>query len=132
MRFLTRQLSLLSLIALSNLSIAAGFGQSEVHSMLGEPLRLTLPIINVSEFSDDNLRFSIASKQAYKDMGVELHFSHYDFDMTIQRNKEGDVNLLISSKRPIKEPFVDFVLQLESPEGKYMKEITAFLELPEH
>lgn len=132
MRFLIQTFSLLLFIALSNISLAAGFGQSQIHSTLGEPLQLTLPILNVSEFSDENLRFSIASEESYKNMGVEFHYSHFDLDMTIERGEDGNVHLVISSKRPIKEPVIDFVLQLQSPEGKYMKEVIAFLELPQH
>lgn len=119
------------LIALSSLLVnAAGFGTTTVQSKLGQPLKLEIEVLGVSEFSNDNLRFTVADKEAYKNMDVEFSFSHYDLKMHPQRDSDDDVTLIIKSERPFNEPFINFVLQLKSPSGIYLKEISALIEPP--
>lgn len=109
---------------------ATGFGDTEVHSHLGEPLDVSLQVLGIDDYSDDNLHFTIAAKNIYKQMGVDFNFSHDHLKLQVERNNHQQVILRIRSRKPINEPFVNFIVQLKSPIGVHIKEVTALLELP--
>lgn len=109
---------------------ATGFGSLNIHSSLGEPLNLSLKVLGVDDYSDDNLRFSIADKELYTKMGVDYNFSHGQLKLQIERDKKQHVTLRIRSSKPMHEPFINFIFQLQSPTGVHIKEVTALLELP--
>lgn len=110
---------------------ATGFGQTTLHSQLGENLELNVQITDARDFSDDQLLFTLAGKDIYKNMKVDYQFSHAQLSMTIKRDADKNVTLIIRSAKPVHEPFLQFLIQMHSPEGKQIKEITALLELPQ-
>ncbi|NRB37214.1 MAG: hypothetical protein HRU20_01955 [Pseudomonadales bacterium] len=110
---------------------ATGFGKTTLHSNLGQVLDIKLQLIDVAQFSENHLRFSIADQSIYKTMGVDYHFYHSKLKLTLQRDKTHTSVLHIQSDKPINEPFLNFIIQLKAPDGTHLKEITALLELPQ-
>ncbi len=111
---------------------AAGFGDIKIHSYLGQPLAITVPVFNLADNDTENMRFTIADTSVYQAMGVDFHFSHYKLKMQAEAKGSDAVTLHITTANPINEPFVNFIVQLKSPNGTHLKEVTALLELPQH
>ena len=112
-------------------ALAIGFGQSSLHSSLGEPLKISVKILSAEEDSDDNLRFRTAEKDMFKRMKIPYQFEYMNLQFRLERDQKNHATLFISSSETFDEPLAHFIVEMTSPQGKQFKEIVAFLELPE-
>ena len=115
-------------------AFAIGLGQPALHSSLGQPLNVEVAILMTGDYSDEQLIFVIASMETYKQFGVEFsHLHHkliFSIKQEVKQREQGKKILVISTLQPINEPFVNFILEMRSPEGKVIKEMSLLLDTP--
>ena len=111
-------------------AFAMGLGQETLHSSLGEKIFIELPIKSKSLLNKDQLRFSIASLDTYKKMGIELSPDHKLLQFSVLEDNNGELTLLITSTKPINEPFFNFIIYMSSPSGQVNKEVSVLLDTP--
>lgn len=111
--------------------LALGLGKETLHSALGEKLFMELPINGIGNYNHEQLRFSIASIERYQKMGVEFRHDHQQLKFSILEDDKGRFTLLITSAKPIKEPFLNFIIDMESPSGQLFKEVSILLDTPQ-
>lgn len=117
---------------LSTLSMqAAAIGVGEIHlqSFLGAPLQAEIPLNHLDELSADQLKIQLGSQADYGAMGVDYSYLHSQFKIEpIVKNGRGYVR--ISTREPITEPYLNFVLNLRWPQGQLVREFTVLLDPP--
>jgi pilus assembly protein FimV len=109
---------------------ALGLGQIELTSALNEPLAASIPLRNVGDLSDGQLLVGLASKEDFERAGVDRPFFLSELKFTVNLDGAGNGVIAVSSKKPIKEPYIDFVLEVRWPTGRVIREYTALLDLP--
>lgn len=126
---LKRTLLAASISALSFSASAAGLGRITVLSGLGQPLRAEVEIAASPE-ELQNMTARLASAEAFRHAGIDFSPSVTGLRMAIERRGNGAV-VKVSSDRPINEPFVDMLVELNWSSGRLIREYTFLLDPPE-
>ena len=108
---------------------AAGLGRITVYSALGQPLRAE---VQVSASKDElaGMTANLAPQDSFRQAGVEFVPTLTQLRFTVEKRAGGAV-IKVTSDRPINEPFLDFLLELNWPSGRLVREYTFLLDPPE-
>lgn len=112
-------------------SHAFGLGKIDVQSALNEPFKAEIPIAALRPEEKGNLEVRIASEEEFDKAGLNrsILLSQMQFDIV---ERGGRDLILISSKQPIKEPFLDFLISATAGSGLMLREYTVLLDPPEY
>jgi pilus assembly protein FimV len=108
---------------------AVGLGDINSDSRLGEPLDASVRLTNTGDLTQDQLIVRLGNDAQYQQLGLERVFLHQSLRFDIRQENE-TLFVAISTKDPINEPFLDFVLHLGWPTGSLVKEFTLLLDPP--
>lgn len=109
---------------------AAGLGKLTVYSGLGQPLRAEVEIgANRDELVGMTAR--LAPADAFKQAGLDFQQSLYDLRFAVEKRASGQSVVKVTSVKPINEPFLDFLVELNWPAGRLLREYTFLLDPPE-
>lgn len=120
----------LALAALPLYATAAGLGRLTVLSVLGQPLRAELDITASSD-ELSSLSARVASPDAFKQAGIEYIPALVGLRLSVDKRANGQPFLSVNSDRPINEPFLDLLVELNWASGRLVREYTFLLDLPE-
>ncbi|MGB7305803.1 MAG: FimV/HubP family polar landmark protein [Burkholderiaceae bacterium] len=110
---------------------AAGLGRLTVQSALGQPLKAEVEVTSLSEDEASSLSAKLASPEAFRQAGLEFNPALTSLQFRVNRTSNGRAAVSISSNRPINEPFVDLLVELNWASGKFVREYTFLLDPPE-
>lgn len=117
----------IALALVSGQAAAVGLGELSLRSYLGAPLQAEVAINDTGELSADQLKVAIGSQSDYQVLGVEYNYLHSQLKIEpFIRNGHGYVR--ISTREPISEPYLNFVLNLHWPQGQVVREFTVLLD----
>lgn len=109
---------------------ALGIGEIEAHSALNQVLKAKIPLISSKNEDPSNVRIAIAPREVFKKAGIDRpqYLSELVFTPVLEKN--GDITIDVRSASSIKEPFINFILEVEWPQGRTLKEFTILLDPP--
>lgn len=119
-----------ALSALPFAAQAAGLGKVSVFSALGQPLRAEIEL-SATEEELASMKASLASPEIFKAAGVDYASSFADLRFTIDQRPGSGPVIRLESDRPINDPFVDMLLELNWASGRLVREYTFLLDPPE-
>lgn len=106
---------------------AVGVGEIHLQSFLGAPLQAEVPLNHMGDLSSDQLKIQIGSQSDYSALGVEYIYLHSQLKIEpVIKNGQGYVR--ITTREPITEPYLNFVLNLHWPQGQLVREFTVLLD----
>jgi len=111
------------------ISQAATLGQAQVQSYLSEPLEVRVPLMRSSDEPLDEITVQLAPPSFYREAGVPLANLGGNLTFAI-RSEHGQEYVLIGSKRPIRDPILSILLQVESPQGRMIRSYNLLLDPP--
>lgn len=126
----TTHLAAAGLAALPWMAHAAGLGKLSVSSALGQPLVAEIEVFAADKAEFDSLTASLASGQAFREARVEFAPILSSLRFSIERKPDGRAVLKLSTNRPVNDPFVDIVLELNWNSGRLVREYTMLLDPP--
>ena len=112
------------------LAEAAGLGKITVLSGLGQPLRAEIEL-NASRAELAGMSARLAPQSAFREAGIDYATALYDLRFAIEKRSNGTPVLKISSAKPVNDPFMDFLVELNWPAGPSVREYTFLLDPPE-
>ena len=77
-----------------------------------------------------NMKASIAPQEVYNSQGMKRQPIHSDIKIDLSNIGTNRALMILKSSSPIKESFVDLLIQIDSPKGKVLKEYTVLLDPP--
>jgi len=109
---------------------ALGLGEIQTSSALNQILNAKIPLFSSKNEDPSNIRVHIASKEVFDKAGIDrpVHLNKLNFTPVV--SKTGDILIEVQSTSTIKEPFVNFILEVEWPQGRTLKEFTILLDPP--
>jgi len=126
-----RKLALAVAMAMASSRIyALGLGEIELHSALNEPLDADVRLLAAQPGELDNAVVRLAPNNEFERAGIERPAILSDVNFTIVRGNDGAATLHITSTQPIREPFLDFIVQLSWQSGRLLREYTLLLDPP--
>ena len=126
----TTQLVAAGLIAAPLMANAAGLGKLSVTSALGQPLAAEIELFAADKAELDSLSASLASDQAFRDARVEFAPVLSSLRFTVVKKPNGKAVLKVTSSRPVNDPFVDMLIELNWASGRLVREYTMLLDPP--
>lgn len=123
--------SALLVSGLPSTAYAAGLGRLSVFSALGQPLRAEIEVTATREELAD-MKARLASQETFKQAGLDYASSLLDIRFNLEKRPNGNAVIKLSSSRPINEPFLDMLLQLDWSSGRLVREYTFLLDPPEY
>ncbi|WP_461516395.1 FimV/HubP family polar landmark protein [Porticoccus sp.] len=117
-------------VVVSNQTFAVGLGELKLNSALNEPLDAEIQLLNVGELSELEMLVGLGSQKDFDNAGVERPFSLTDLRFEVDLSKLGNPVILVTSRKPLREPFVDFLVEVDWPTGRLLREYTVLLDLP--
>ncbi|WP_228720644.1 FimV/HubP family polar landmark protein [Nitrogeniibacter mangrovi] len=108
---------------------AAGLGRISVLSALGQPLRAEIELTATSN-ELTSMTAAVAAPTAFKDAGVAYVPALASIRMSVERRGGRNV-LRLTSTKPINEPFVDMLVELNWSAGRLLREYTFLLDPPD-
>jgi len=109
---------------------AASLGKLTVLSGLGQPLRAELEI-GATRDELGGMSARLASRDVFRQASVEFMPALHDLRFTLEQRPGGNAVVKLTSSRPINEPFLDFLVELNWPSGRLIREYTFLLDPPE-
>ena len=112
-----------------NTALGLGLGRIDVQSALNQPLTAEIQLLNASEWSASDLKVGLAGPDEFERLGVERSIGLFDLEFkAVQRGSS--IVIETNTEDAIVEPFLHFVLVLDWPRGRLLKEYTVLLDLP--
>ena len=108
---------------------ALQLGDIKVNSTQDQKLNASINLTLAKDEDLNDLKPSVANKEAYSSRSIDRFDIHSDIKMVINKTNEGAV-LLLSSKLLVKDPFIDLLIQIDSPKGRNYAEYTVLLDPP--
>ncbi|MFI8395278.1 FimV/HubP family polar landmark protein [Pseudomonas sp. NPDC078863] len=117
------------LFSYSTWSMALGLGEITVHSALNQPFKADIALVDVGTLTQNDLSASLASADEFGRAGVERVFFLNDLKFTpiLHGNRQ---MIRVTSNKPVNEPFLNFLVQLDQPNGRLLREYTVLIDPP--
>lgn len=109
---------------------AAGLGKLTVKSALGQPLSAEIELLVADKAELDSLNASLASGEAYKDAQIEFAPVLSTLQFNIEQRADGRPVLKLTSSKPVNDPFMDMLIELNWASGRLLREYTVLLDPP--
>ena len=128
---ISTQLAASALLLMLPLSAySAGLGRLTVNSALGQPLSAEIELLAVDKAELDSLNASLASGQAFKDAQIEYTPALSTLQFKVDKKADGRPVLKVTSTRPVNDPFLDMLIELNWASGRLVREYTVLLDPP--
>ena len=128
-RCCTRLLLVGAVVTYSALASALGLGEMTVHSALNQPLRADIALMDAAGLEEGELSASLATADEFSRAGVErvLFLDNLKFTAVLRGNRR---LIQVTSNKPVNEPFLNFLVQLNQPNGRLLREYTVLIDPP--
>ena len=109
---------------------AAGLGKLTVTSGLGQPLRAEIELLSVQKDELSSVVARIASLDAYREAKIERATSLSSIKISVENRANGEPYLKVISTKPVNDPYVDMLIELNWASGRLLREYTLLLDPP--
>ncbi|MGV8886592.1 MAG: FimV/HubP family polar landmark protein [Pseudomonas sp.] len=116
-------------VTYSALAPALGLGDITLHSALNQPLRADIALVDAAGLEEGELSVSLATPDEFSRAGVDRVFflNNLKFTPILRGNRS---LIRVSSNKPVNEPFLNFLVQLNQPNGRVLREYTVLIDPP--
>jgi len=128
-RKLSKTLAMMSLLAPMGAS-ALGIGDIKLRSALNQSLNAEIPLVLSGADSLADVKISLAPPDAFAKAGLERHFFLTKLQFTAVQKPDGSYIIEVSSNDVMHEPFVSFLVEVNWPRGRVVREYTVLLDPP--
>lgn len=113
----------------SGMAPALGLGEITLHSALNQPFEAEIELLEVGDLGAQDLRVALAPAEVFSRSGVERIYFLNDLRFTPLLRGSRSVIRVVSS-RPVREPYLNFIVEVARPNGQLLREYTVLLDPP--
>ncbi len=114
----------------SGMAHALGLGEVTLQSQLNQPLVAEIELVEGGDLSADELIPRLASPEAFNKAGVDRQFFLTDLKFTPILKANGKSVIRVTSNKPMREPYLNFLVEVLWPNGRLQREYTMLLDPP--
>ncbi|MNQ34343.1 hypothetical protein D3C85_477950 [compost metagenome] len=108
---------------------ALGLGEITLHSALNQPLEAEIELLQVADLTSSDLLVRLASAEVFSRSGVDRLFFLNDLRFT-PLLRGGNSVIRVVSSQPVREPYLNFIVEVARPNGQLLREYTLLLDPP--
>lgn len=128
-RNLTKTIALVSLLAPAS-GYPLGIGDIKLHSALNQNLDAEIGLeVSVGEHIDD-IKVKLASPDKFDEAGIAWNYFLSKIKFEKIARADGSISIKLTSSEALKEPFLDFMLEVTWPKGSLYREFTVLVDPP--
>ncbi|KRW59523.1 FimV/HubP family polar landmark protein [Pseudomonas sp. TTU2014-080ASC] len=114
----------------SGMAHALGLGEVTLRSALNQPLLAEIELLETRDLSAGELVPALASQEDFSKAGVDRQYFLSDLKFTSVVKPNGKSVILVTSSKPMREPYLNFLVEVLWPNGRLLREYTLLLDPP--
>jgi len=114
----------------SSTLMALGLGEIKLKSGLNQPLDAEIQLVSVRGESNDQLIGTLGSRETFERSGIDRLYFLTKISFTTITKPNGQKVLHLTTENAVREPFLNFLVNLEWPNGRLLREYTLLLDPP--
>ncbi|MFB2762699.1 FimV/HubP family polar landmark protein [Marinobacter shengliensis] len=114
----------------SGVAQALGLGEIELQSWLNEPLDAEISLRESRGVDPGDVFVNVAPEAAYQRIGIDRHQFLSRLRFEVVTASDGSLVVNVSSREPLREPYLNFLLELTWPNGRLMREYSVLVDPP--
>jgi len=107
-----------------------GLGAIKLNSSLSEILDAEIDLIAATSSDVGDLKVKLASNDAFLRAGIDRTSLLNSLRFAVKRHSSGKYFIKITSRQPIREPFLNFLLEINWKNGRMLREYTMLIDPP--
>lgn len=115
---------------LSPLAAAIGLGELQLRSAMEERFAADIELLQIGDLNEHQMTVGLAPPEDFERAGLERDFQLSDLRFRVDLSNPARPVIKVTSRRPIHEPYLNFLVELRWPSGRLLREYTALLDLP--
>ncbi|WP_039917710.1 FimV/HubP family polar landmark protein [Cellvibrio mixtus] len=120
----------LASLALSSHVSALGLGEVKLKSTLNQPLEAEVKLLDTRDLTAEQILVTLASPADFERNGVDRLFFYTEFQFTVDLEAADGPKVLITSRNPVREPYLNFLIEARWTAGRLLREYTLLMDLP--
>ena len=114
----------------ANMTNALGLGELSLLTSLNQPLAAEIRLQNTAGLDDSQIIVRLAEPEDFNNAGISRNFFLTGIDFKVELDGQGNGVIKLSSRDPVVEPYLNFLIETRWPDGRLLREYTALLDLP--
>lgn len=114
----------------SGIAQALGLGEIELQSYLNEPMDAEIVLPQSRGIDPGDVFVNIAPETAYQRLGLQRNQFLGKLRFDVATRSDGSLVVNVSSREPLREPYLNFLLELTWPNGRLMREYAVLVDPP--
>ena len=111
---------------------ALGVGEYELNSYLNQPLDMEISLHEVGDLTEEEILVNLASQAEFDAAGVDRAYFLNRMDFAVEKQGADKARLRITTDQPVREPYLNFLVEFLWPTGRLMREYTVLLDPPSY
>jgi pilus assembly protein FimV len=107
-----------------------GLGDLELKSALNQEFSAEIKLTNTEGLAIEEVLPNLASQEDFDRVGVDRNYLLVDLRFRVRVEADGSMVVIVTSNRPIIEPFLNFIVEILWPTGRILREYTVLLDPP--
>ncbi|MET0616965.1 MAG: FimV/HubP family polar landmark protein, partial [Luteibacter sp.] len=108
---------------------AQNLGPVQLRSTMEQPLVAEIPLSGVSG-NLDNIHVALASEEAFSRAGLNRGGLPVALSFAVAKNASGQPVIRVTSSAPVRDTYLDFLVEVSSGGNKVVREVTMLLDPP--
>lgn len=118
-------------LTMSPLAVQAlGFGGIKLNSSLNEKLNAEVSLLSATGNDIQSLTINLATEEAFLRSGIDRTALLNKLKFKVKQRSNGDYYILVTTSESVREPFMNFLLELNWKNGRMLREYTMLIDPP--
>jgi len=114
----------------SGMAHALGLGEVTLQSSLNQPLVAEIELLEVRDLASNEVIPHLASPEEFIKAGVDRQYFLTDLKFTPVLKPNGKSVIRVTSSKAVREPYLNFLVEVLWPNGRLLREYTLLLDPP--
>jgi pilus assembly protein FimV len=120
----------LTSLVLSPYVSALGLGEVKLKSTLNQPLEAEVKLLDTRDLTAEQILVALASPADFERNGVDRLFFYTEFQFQVDLEAADGPKVVITSRSPVREPYLNFLIEARWTAGRLLREYTLLMDLP--
>jgi len=114
----------------SDLAGALGLGSLTIKSALNQPLNAEIRLLDAADLDANQVKIQLAAPEDFQRAGVDRDFFLTNLQFSVELDGRGGGVIRVTTREPVVEPYLNFVLETRWPTGRLLREYALLLDPP--
>ena len=108
---------------------ALGLGELSLYSYLNEPFSAEIALLDADDLSEGEMQVGLAPDAEFTRLGMSRDIFLTRINFVVESDVAGK-RVVLSTEAPLREPYLDFIVEARWPDGRLLREYTVLVDLP--